>query len=135
MNRAWKLLSILSLVPILTTSGMMAADVNFGAWVPSASSRNIPAGTVVDPGSQLLYIVDTGINISAAVEAGQFTEAQVAAQNVNGLLGITGAGGEVQTNFISITNTHPTKAVTIHFRYFNGNYSGSTTMMLPANQE
>ena len=97
----------------------MAADVNFGAWVPSASSRNIPAGTVVDPGSQLLYIVDTGINISAAVEAGQFTEADVAAQNVNGLLGITGAAGEVQTNFISITNTHPTKAVTIHFRYFN----------------
>ena len=119
MNRAWKLLSILSLVPLLTTTGMMAADVNFGAWIPSASSRNIPAGTVVDPGSQLLYIVDTGINISAAVENGQFTEADVAAKNVNGLLGITGAGGEVQTNFISITNTHPTKAVTIHFRYFN----------------
>ena len=102
---------------------------------PEREQPHIPAGTVVDPGSQLLYIVDTGINISAAVEAGQFTEAQVAAQNVNGLLGITGAGGEVQTNFISITNTHPTKAVTIHFRYFNGNYSGSTTMMLPANQE
>jgi hypothetical protein len=101
------------------TSGMMAADVNFGAWIPSASSRNIPAGTVVDPGSQLLYIVDTGINISKAVESGQFSEADVAAKNVNGLLGITGAAGEVQTNFISITNTHPTKAVTIHFRYFN----------------
>jgi hypothetical protein len=34
-------------------------------------------------------------------------------------LGITGAAGETQTNFISLSNTHPTKAVTIHFRYFN----------------
>ena len=119
MNRAWKLLSILSLVPILTTSGMMAADVNFRDWLPSESSRNIPAGTVVDPGSQLLYIVDTGINISKAVENGQFTAVEVAEKNVNGLLGITGAAGEIQTNFISLTNTHPTKAVTIHFRYFN----------------
>ena len=119
MNRAWKLLSILSLVPLLTTSGVMAADPEFGAFVPSLASRNIPAGTVVDPGSQLLYIVDTGINVSAAVKSGQFTEADVKAKNVNGLLGITGASGEVQTNFISITNTHPTKAVTIHFRYFN----------------
>ena len=119
MNRAWKLLSILSLVPILTTSGVIAEDVHFGEWVPSNSSRNIPAGTVADPGSQLLYIVDTGINISAAVENGQFTDADVAVKNVNGLLGITGAAGEVQTNFISITNGHPIKAVTIHFRYFN----------------
>ena len=30
MNRAWKLLSILSLVPILTTSGVIAEDVHFG---------------------------------------------------------------------------------------------------------
>ncbi len=119
MNSAWKLLSILSLVSILTTSGMIAADVKLGAWNPSTSSRNLPAGTAVDPGSQLLYIVDTGINISAAVENGQFTEADVAAKNVHDLLGITGAPGEVLTNFISVTNTHPIKAVTLHFRYFN----------------
>jgi hypothetical protein len=29
----------------------------------SIQSRNIPAGTVVDPGSQVLYIVDTGVNL------------------------------------------------------------------------
>ena len=119
MNRAWKLLSILSLVPILMTSGMIASDVHFGDWPLSDSTRNIPAGTVVDPGSQLLYIVDTGINISKAVANGTITEADALAKNVNGLLGITGASGEVQTNFISVTNTHPTKAVTVHFRYFN----------------
>jgi hypothetical protein len=28
----------------------------------AAGGGSLPAGTVVDPGSQLLYIVDTGIN-------------------------------------------------------------------------
>ncbi len=119
MNREWKLLACLSLWLILITPLVLAADVNLGGWPPSNISRNIPAGTEVDPGSQLLYIVDTGINISAAVENEQITEADAATRNVHDLLGITGAHGEIQTNFISITNTHPAKAVTIHFRYFN----------------
>ena len=117
MNRAWKLLGILSLVPILSISGASAQIVNdyYGGWGPGQGSRNIPAGSVQDPGSQLLYIVDTGVDVRAAGLAA----ADTAAKNVSELLSITGAAGEVQSNFISLTNTHPTKAVTIHFRYYN----------------
>jgi hypothetical protein len=118
MKRCCKVLSVLAALPILFVTALGQTEPpneNFGNWIPSVQSRNIPAGTVVDPGSQLLYIVDSGINLNTA----GFTSTQLAANNVNQLLGITGAQGEIQTNFLSITNTHPTRAITIHFRYFN----------------
>ncbi|MBI4454428.1 MAG: hypothetical protein HY644_00870 [Acidobacteria bacterium] len=68
-------------------------------------SKVFPAGTVNEPGSQLLYLVDFGLLADAdkavtAIKAGQpntFTP----------------------TNFISVTNVHPTAAVTVHVRYLN----------------
>ncbi len=105
-------------------------------------TRNIPAGTVVDPGSQLLYIMDTGVNLRAAVGANvsQYTSplsvvnqgprdtaGNFIAPNpfgVGGPRSIYNADGTVNPdlfnrNFLTITNTHPTQAVTVHFRYFN----------------
>ncbi|MBI4446807.1 MAG: hypothetical protein HY645_12980 [Acidobacteria bacterium] len=121
MKRLWKSLSVLSALSILVATSAVFAQTpgyiqpNYGGWVTSLQTRNIPAGTVVDPGSQLLYIVDTGINLRTST----ISAADLAAKNVNQLLNITGADGEIQRNFISVTNTHPTQAVTIHFRYFN----------------
>ncbi|MGH9341408.1 MAG: hypothetical protein ACRD1R_17935 [Acidobacteriota bacterium] len=125
MKRSWKLLTLLFAISILASPALQAQatdpsldpDIHYGGWDEAVQSRNIPAGTVVDPGSQLLYIVDTGINLRTS----DFTEEQLAAENVNTLLGVTGASGvgDVQVNFLAITNTHPTQAVTIHFRYFN----------------
>lgn len=120
MNRAIKLLTILAVVlltiPVAFAQPNGLPNGNYGGFPMDVQSRNIPAGTVVDPGSQLLYIVDTGINMRTNTD---FTDAEKAANNVNQLLGVTGEGGDAQTNFIAITNTHPTQAVTVHFRYFN----------------
>ena len=106
----------------------------YGGWGGSqVNSRNIPAGTVVDPGSQLIYIVDVGLNLrqQAREESGDDTKSdlndskwlnpinspEIAADRFDA------SGdplpGEFAQNFLTITNTHPTQAVTIHFRYFN----------------
>jgi hypothetical protein len=124
MKRSWKILAVLSAVALLAASVSFAQvpNENYGGWLPSVQSRNIPAGSVVDPGSQLLYIVDTGVNL---LNKG-FTSAQLASLTPAELMRLhtgnpawTGRGSETQTNFISITNTHPTRAVTVQFRYFN----------------
>ena len=51
--------------PFLPAGGeagpMNKSDLYGGRGGQSIQSRNIPAGTVVDPGSQVLYIVDTGV--------------------------------------------------------------------------
>ncbi len=91
------------------------------------NSRNVPAGTVVDPGSQVLYIVDTGVNLreEAGNESG---DTELLNAKWGDPLEITKpelfsggelAAGAISQSFIAITNTHPTAAVTVHFRYFN----------------
>ena len=75
-----------------------------------------PAGTPIDdsddvPGSQLLFITDTGI--SARDQAGTGTPAS---RNVSDLLGTTEAA---QKNFISVANTNEDRAVTVLFQYHN----------------
>lgn len=116
-----KLLIILSVVPILAVSGMFAqtsARLPFGGWglAEQTQSHNVPAGIVVDPGSQLNFIVDTGVNM---LRPANFTSTQLANNTVLQLTGITGKGDSVLTNFLALTNAHPTKAVTVHVRYFN----------------
>ena len=63
------------------------------------------------PGSQLLFIADTGI--SARDPAGSDTPA---AQSVSNRLGTTEAA---QKNFISVANTNEDRAVTVLFQYHN----------------
>ncbi|MFQ5739699.1 MAG: hypothetical protein ACE5JX_11870 [Acidobacteriota bacterium] len=98
-------------------------------------TRNIPAGTVVDPGSQLLYIIDTGANLRAEVGAdvSSYTSSLAVSDQGLALANPFGVGGtkaiynddgtldadKINRSFITITNTHPTQAVTVHFRYFN----------------
>ena len=123
---------------------LLAAGISFGQ--PSELYNNysvsMPAGTVVDPGSSLLYIIDTGVNLREAVGAdlGLYTSplsvtnqgptdsgGNYTAPNpfgVGGAQSIYNADGTlnpdlINRNFITITNTHPTQAVTVHFRYFN----------------
>ena len=84
-----------------------------------SQTRNIPAGTVQDPGSHLTYIIDTGLNARAI--AGQrdivgrfggpdrlWRRAAVQPFLDADLDGRLDAGALYQ-NFISITNVHPTR--------------------------
>lgn len=137
--------------PFLVTTGLALlmgvtpvlaqGDIAFGGWPTQLQTRNIPAGTVVDPGSQLIYITDTGINLrkefggelAGLVPGG--TQAQINAAKAQSIrqnpkYGVGQADSlfladgaldstKIFTNFVSITNTHPTQAVTVHFRYFN----------------
>ncbi len=115
----------------LLPCAMLMAQTNpkdgYGDWLGENQTRNIPAGTVNDPGSHLTYIIDTGVN--AREKFGPAIDTDDVTGNVLADLGIgTAVGGtvvldttKVYQNFISITNTHPTQAVTVHFRYFNDN--------------
>ena len=63
------------LVTVMTISGLYAqlpyryptvlnnSALYGGTGGGSTQSRNVPAGTVNDPGSQVLYLVDTGVNL------------------------------------------------------------------------
>jgi hypothetical protein len=85
-------------------------------WVDQ-QTRSIPAGTVMDPGSHLTWIVDTGVNARAIY--GAAIPLSAVTNNVQTDLGSQLA--DRYQSYISITNTHPTMAVTVHFRYYNDN--------------
>jgi hypothetical protein len=113
---------------LLLPCAMVMAQTNpkdgYGGWVGENQTRNIPAGTVQDPGSHLTYIIDAGVN--ARAKFGPAIDTDDVTGNVLADLGIGKADGtldesKVYQSFISITNTHPTQAVTVHFRYFNDN--------------
>ena len=75
------------------------------------STKDIPAGFVNEPGSELIYLLDTGINAEE-----MFGDDENYTLNTLEDYGYT---APVNQNFISITNTNPSHAVTVHFRYFN----------------
>ena len=130
------------LVLLMTTPSLFAqggvfgpankSDLYGGRGGNSAQSRNIPAGTVVDPGSQVLYIVDTGVNLreQAREESGDSEledpkwgdTLQVVRPDLYD--GDDVAFGAISQTFLAITNTHPTQAVTVHFGYFNASPEG-----------
>ena len=90
-------------------------DDGYNSFSPTAQgvteSKDVPAGFVNEPGSQLLYLLDTGINAEELYGADvDYTS--------NSVLQYGHAAPE-HTNFISMTNTNPSHAVTVHFRYFN----------------
>ena len=139
------ILAMVCLVLFAGTSAVMAQTDSelYGDQPVQLQSRNIPAGNVLDPGSSLIYIIDTGIDVREAVGYANIND-------YNAVLAVSdysdegideqpfGLGGSrsiyqdaadpleaevdpglINTNFIAITNTHPTAAVTVHFRYFN----------------
>lgn len=130
------LLAMVCLVLLVGTSSVMAQRSGlYNNWSPEEQTRNIPAGTIRDPGSQLLYLVDTGVNLRAAAQpnlSGYNASLAVVDQGA-GRVNPFGVGGDlsiynndstvdrakINQSFITITNTHPTQAVTVHFRYFN----------------
>ncbi len=73
--------------------------------------REAASAFINEPGSQLIYLLDTGIN----AEELYGTDANYTSNSVLQY----GNSAPVHQNFISITNTSPEQAVTVHFRYFN----------------
>lgn len=95
-----------------------------GPTTAQLQTRNFPAGTVDDPGSQLIYLLDTGVRpldttpaSSTSPGAGTVLQQMTAAPFNLGTA--DGSAVSAFANLISITNTHPTSAVTVHFRYFS----------------
>jgi hypothetical protein len=74
-------------------------------------SKLYATGNPTEPGSQLLYFLDTGVDAEELFGDDPSYEAQSV-----GDFGVTAP--EFQS-FISVTNVNPTNAVTVHFRYFN----------------
>ncbi len=84
---------------------------NEETFVTPGDAREAMGALVNEPGSQLVYLLDTGIN----AEELYGTDANYTSSSVRQY----GHETPVNQNFISITNTNPEQAVTVHFRYFN----------------
>ncbi len=98
---------------------MAQGDDGYNEWlVPPIDSqtKNLPAGTVGSPGSELLFILDTGVDADSLFGG----EDDFESDGVSELGSITEPNFQ---NYISVTNTNPTESVTVHFRYFNSNCS------------
>jgi hypothetical protein len=88
-------------------------DDGYNSYSPFdyGTAKDVPAGFVNEPGSQLIYLLDTGINAEELYgDDANFTSNSVLQY---------GNTAPVHQNFISLTNTNPSHAVTVHFRYFN----------------
>ncbi len=88
-------------------------DDGYNSYSPfdMEQTKDVPAGFVNEPGSQLIYLLDTGINAEELYgDDVNFTSNSVLQY---------GNDAPLHTNFISMTNTNPSHAVTVHFRYFN----------------
>ncbi len=138
-----KMLVVLGVVLLFSSGALWAQGQqsflynNFPTGQPQ--SVNIPAGVAVTPATELLYIVDTGANLrgnqlGGDADLGGFNSPMNVVDQGDGRINPYGAGGtldiyqadgvnvdreKINRNFIAITNTHPTQAVTVHFRYFN----------------
>ena len=88
-------------------------DDGYNSYSPfdTMQTKDVPAGFVNEPGSQLIYLLDTGINAEELY-------GDDASYTSNSVLQY-GNDAPLHTNFISLTNTNPSHAVTVHFRYFN----------------
>ncbi len=115
-----KLVIILIALAVLSCSFGLALkdpagwnDDGYNSYSPfdNVQTKDTPAGFVNEPGSQLIYLLDTGINAEELYgDDVNFTSNSVLQY---------GNAAPVHQNFISLTNTNPSQAVTVHFRYFN----------------
>jgi len=99
--------------------------IGYNEWQSAVQSRNIPAGTVNDPGSHLTYVLDTGVNARALLDNVSLENTSFPLVDLQQWLDTNQDGlmddGAITQNFVAITNTNPTMAVTVHFRYYNDN--------------
>jgi len=127
MNKS-KLLIILTVLALLVVPALAQQDPKAGytEWQTALQSRNIPAGTVNDPGSHLTYFLDTGVNARDLLgDVSLATATSTPLVDLQSWLDVDQDGqldsSAIIQNFVAISNTHPTMAVTVHFRYFNDN--------------
>lgn len=73
--------------------------------------RHAPAGTIREPGSQLLFILDTGYNPLYLENEPGYSSRSVRE--------MTGVYNPHYFNWVSITNSSPKYSVTVHFQYYN----------------
>jgi len=119
MNR--KLLVILASLLLLAMPQVIAQapdDDGYNSFGDEAQTKAIPAGTVVEPGSQLLFLLDTGVNANVWDDPDPEVEDHFNSWSVLELSGGV-VNAPITPEFLAITNTNPTDAVTVHFRYFN----------------
>ena len=117
MNKL-KLITVLIVLVALSASLGLAQpsgywDDGYNSYSPfdNMQTKDTPAGFVNEPGSQLIYLLDTGINAEELYgDDANFTSNSVLQY---------GNTAPFHQNFISLTNTNPSHAVTVHFRYFN----------------
>lgn len=114
LHKSFWMLALLGLiVSSFVTSGLAQPNP---ANPTTLQSRNFQAGTVNDPGSSLIYLIDSGVRpISTAAGATVLAQMQAAPFNLTD--GATAASA--YRNLVSVTNTNPSSAVTVHFRYFS----------------
>ena len=112
-----KVVTVLAVLVALSPSFGLAQtgwyDDGYNSYSPfdNLQTKDVPAGFVNEPGSQLIYLLDTGINAEELYgDDVNFTSNSVLQY---------GNAAPVHQNFISLTNTNPSHAVTVHFRYFN----------------
>ena len=107
---------LIALVALSASFGLAQTgwnDDGYNSYSPfdNYQTKDVPAGFINEPGSQLIYLLDTGINAEELYgDDASFTS--------NSVLQF-GNAAPVHQNFISLTNTNPSHAVTVHFRYFN----------------
>lgn len=101
-----------ALLLIVAPAALAQGGDGYYDYPQEVQTKGHPAGTSVQPGSQLLFLLDSGIapaDINPDFDPTASIIDNFGPDFANALF----------TNFISITNTNPTDAVTIHFRYFN----------------
>ena len=107
-------LLIPALVCILL-SGVIFADESTNGFsnytAGNLMERHSPAGTLREPGSQLLFILDTGYDpLYLKNDPGYYSRS---------VLEMAGVRKPHYINWISVTNTSPKYSVTVHFQYYN----------------
>ena len=112
-----KVVAVLAVLMALSSSFGLAQtgwnDDGYNSYSPfdRMQTKDVPAGFINEPGSQLIYLLDTGINAEELYgDDVNYTSNSVLQY---------GNTAPVHQNFISLTNTNPSHAVTVHFRYFN----------------
>ena len=116
--RETRFLLILAVVALLSVPLAVAQD-GYGDKIPEVQTRNLPAGVVNDPGSELIFLLDTGLNAESLYKCdpAEDDDCNYTSWSVSDYDAAN--DGALFQNFLSITNTNPTDSVTVHFRFIN----------------
>ena len=114
MKTTRHLLHLIIALCLVASGFLFAEDATSGLGNFTAGDleeRHSPGGAVREPGSQLLYILDTGYNpLYLKNDPGYRSQS---------ILEIAGIQKPHYINWISVTNSSPRYSVTVHFQYYN----------------